>query len=504
MAPILALVSGILSFSPPLFVSADTDCKASSAKTPLEHMQAAQCLAAAKHWSGAEEHFRLARQSPDLVAAATVGHARVLFHLGQPYDGMLEVEDLLKTNPDFVPALVLFATLISVVLEDTGRSIEIMERCSKLAPNNAEVWQQLGNLYLLKHRDEEAVRCFEQAVRLRPEDPYSLASLAYAYGQTRGVETAQARFDKALQLSAQAPEPKIIVGLMYGKFLLEQKRWAESLSVYNRALQLEPRSSEAHYGRAVAHENLKDFARAEADALEAIREYAQRKDAYLLLIRVARAQKDEAKMHKYVNEVERINAEEQRQKEEGRHLQACLLKAEPLLRQGKYAEAAAVYEELLSRHPKFYEAYFALGMCYANLSQLSKAEEAFRKHLDLQPFSADGHASLGLLLLQQHRTRESQPELERALEIDPAMLEARTSLARIHVSNTDFSKALAVLLRPPSREADWDADYYVLIVGCYRDSKQRQEALAFCQRGRSRFPAADQLARICASLKHEK
>ncbi|RPI18078.1 MAG: tetratricopeptide repeat protein, partial [Acidobacteria bacterium] len=307
----------------------------------------------------------------------------------------------------------------------------------------------------------------------------------------------KARFEQALALLPQAPEPAI-VWLTYGKALEELRDWEKSRSAYTEALKLDPRSSEAHYGRAVANEKLKDFEGATSDALAAIREFpVPRKDAYLLLLRAARARKDQPEVDKYARELSRIDAEEAKQKEESRILRDLLFKAEPLFMRGQYVEAAATYEELVSRTPQFYEAYFALGMCYAHMGQLPKAVEAFRKYLALQPVSADGHASLGLVLLQTNQVNEARLELERALELDPTMMEARKTAARIRASGGDTAGALEFLLKAPNPEAEWEEDYYVLLVSCAAAAKRGAEAAKFCQSGRTRFPNSDGLGKAC-------
>ncbi|RPJ59299.1 MAG: tetratricopeptide repeat protein [Acidobacteria bacterium] len=443
----------------------------------------------------------MARQSSDTLAAAIVGHAKVLYHLNQPYDAMLELEDFLRKEPNSVPALQLFATLHAIVREDNRRAVEIMERCSQLAPKDPGVWQYLGNLYLVMSREEEGVRCLERAVQFAPQDAQVLASLAYAYSKVGKAAEGQARFEQARSLLGHTAQPALI-WLTYGKALLEERRWEESRSAYNEALRLDPESSEAHYGRAVANENLKDFAAAAADALASISEYPiPRKDAYLLLIRVSRVQNDQAKAEKYARELARVVAQEMKNKDDSRVLRELLFKAEPLFMQGQYVPAAAAYEELVRRAPQFYEAYFALGMCYAHTSQLAKAEEAFKKYLTLQPLSADGHASLGLVFLETNRMTDARSELERALQIDPGMLEVRASLARIQASASDFSKAVHLLLQAPNPEAEWDEDYYLLVVSCLGAAKRMAEAEKFCAKGTARFPNSERLAKLRASLR---
>jgi len=370
-----------------------------------------------------------------------------------------------------------------------------------LAPDDSGVWKYLGNLYLAKGRDEEAVRCFERAVQLTPQDAEGLAYLAYAYGKLGRAEESRARFGQALAVLAQAADPAV-VWLTYGKALQESRRWEESRSAYNEALKLDPRSSEAHFGRAVANENLKNLVSAVADALAAIEENpVPRKDAYLLLIRVARLQKDPVKAESYARKLADIDGQEAKKKEESRILSDLLFKAEPLFLQGEYVPAAALYEELVTRTPQFYEAYFALGMCYAHTAQLPKAEEAFRKYLALQPLSADGHASLGLVFLQTNRMNEAGSELERALEIDPGMLEARKALASIRASTSGVAAALDLLLQAPNPEGEWEEDYYVLLVSFALAAKRTPEAQKFCKSGTSRFPSSDGLARACGEVK---
>jgi len=483
--------------SSPAISGQHPDCQRSGARTPAEHLKVAECLAQSENWKAAEEHFRFARQSPATLAAATVGHARVLYHLNQPYDAMRELDELLKKHPDSAPALELLATLHTLVADDTTLALELMERCSRLATRDSGVWQHLGNLYLVKRRDEEALRCFERAVELTPRDPQALACLGYFYSKAERAEEAKARFDQALALVREASEPAI-VWLTYGRALQEQRQWEISRSACTEALKLDPKSSEAYYARAVANENLKEYEAASADALAAISEFpVPRKDAYLLLLRIARAQKDPAKAAQYARELAEIDAQEAKQREDSRVLRDMLFKAEPLFMQGQYVQAAAAYEELVNRVPTFYEAYFALGMCYAHTSQPAKAEEAFRKYLVLTPLSSDGHASLGLVLLQAGRTAEARPELERALELDPGMLEARASLARIHASASDFLKAIDLLVKAPNPEAEWDEDYYILLVSCTAAAKRPDEAAKFCAKASARYPSSERLAAVC-------
>lgn len=479
---------------------AETDCKSAGAQSPQEHYEAAECLARQSLWQEAEKQFRLAVQAKELLTEATVGHARSLFNLNQPFDALLEMETFLKSNPDSVPALNLYATLTSIVLQDNKQAITILERCARLAPNDPEIWQHLGNLYLVKQQTAEALECFKQATRLAPQDPLFLANLAYAYGLRNEISAANDEFAKALQLNKSASVPNPLVLLLYAKFLAEQNHWAEAIPAYSEMLQQDAHSSEAYYGRAIAYEKMRYYVHAEADALSSLEERGNRKDAYQLLLRVARAQKDQKKLEKYAAMILQLSSEEEKQQEDGRHLQVNLNKAEPLFNQGMFSEAAVYYEELLSRHPKFYEAYFALGICYSHMAQPGKAENAFRKYLLLQPLSADGHAALGILLSGRKSNEEALAELKRAIELDPNSLEARKTLARLYAAGEKTELALSILQQTPNPNSEWDDDYYLLLTTCYVRMNRLEDGRKICQQGMARFPHSAPLSRLGQSL----
>lgn len=395
-----------------------------------ERLRLGQTHANRGQWKEAEETLRPFRQAAPNSVEAIVLYAQSLYHLNQPFDAVLVLEELLGAQPDAVPALKLYSALLSAVVRDEAKAEEVLLRCSRLAPNDSEVWQALGSYYLERQKSDAARRCFEQATRLAPAEPAFVAGLAAAHGQLNRPQ-AVAEFKRAIKLNARSAKPNPSVYLMYAEYLLKQNRFAASIPLYTKALLLDPHSSNAYYGRAVAHEKLKILPRAEADALAALRESEKRRDAHQLLLRIYRAQKDQEKMLKYVGLIEQLTEEEAARQAVARALRTSLRAAEPLLREGKYAEAAPHYEEIIRLLPTFYESYFALGVCYSQTNRLQQAETSFKKYLSFQPLSADGHAALGILLLQQNRREEAQSKLERALQLDSSLSEARDALSWI-------------------------------------------------------------------------
>jgi tetratricopeptide (TPR) repeat protein len=130
---------------------------------------------------------------------------------------------------------------------------------------------------------------------------------------------------------------------------------------------------------------------------------------------------------------------------------------------GRLEEAAQKFEEAIRTWPDFGDAHFNLGVVYHSMGQADSAEASFRRTLEadptyakahynlgiicdrrgdfdsaeaeyraavrLDPLHAQGWANLGVLEGKRGRFEEAIPFLERALEIESGLLQARFNLA---------------------------------------------------------------------------
>ena len=60
-------------------------------------------------------------------------------------------------------------------------------------------------------------------------------------------------------------------------------------------------------------------------------------------------------------------------------MHAALDSAEHLLAAGKFHEAVAPYEKVVELSPTFYEAWFALGICYSQTGEGGRGEAALKR-----------------------------------------------------------------------------------------------------------------------------
>lgn len=411
------------------------------------------CFAGRGQWKEAEAYYRRYRNENPESPEGAVRHAQSLVRLNQPFDAVLELEEVLAAHPGHAPAWKLYAGLLDTVVKDITGAGKALERCVQLAPKDADAWKLLGNHYLAKRETAEAIRCYRAAARLKPADPLILAGLAVCLGQAGRTKEAEAVFARALRLAEQTAKPDPAVYLLYGEYLSGQERAAESVAVFTKALMRDWHSGTAYYWRAAALEKLGDYARAKADALAALRESGDRKSIHLLLVRIYRSEGSLEKAEEQAAIVAKLTEQESAEHSRARAVRAALRAGEPLLKQGRCAEAIPHYQEIVRLLPTFYEAHFALGVCYSQTGRPRDAETSLRTYLSLQPLSADGHAALGILLLGEKRTIEARSELEEALRLDPRAVEPRKALAHLYSSMSDYASAVRVL-RPAAADPE--------------------------------------------------
>jgi len=99
-----------------------------------------------------------------------------------------------------------------------------------------------------------------------------------------------------------------------------------------------------------------------------------------------------------------------------------------VLRQMPQAEKE--YLEALRLRPDLPGLHLELGQVYANSAQWPKAEAEFRAEAKLQPGNAEAAYRLGSALLQQGNARDALVELKRSNELKPEMPETLYSLGK--------------------------------------------------------------------------
>jgi tetratricopeptide (TPR) repeat protein/peroxiredoxin len=98
---------------------------------------------------------------------------------------------------------------------------ESFERATKLHASYpdtlANAWNNLGLLATRDGRMDEAIRCFQEVLRISPDHPIGLNNLGNAYRLEKNFDGARKTFERALEFSPTDPQANYGLGMVYAQ-----------------------------------------------------------------------------------------------------------------------------------------------------------------------------------------------------------------------------------------------------------------------------------------------
>jgi tetratricopeptide (TPR) repeat protein len=129
-----------------------------------------------------------------------------------------------------------------------------------------------------------------------------------------------------------------------------------------------------------------------------------------------------------------------------------------------------MYERAIQIDPQYAQAYAGIADCHSFLYMYSdssrdhqlRALEASEKALELDPDSAEGHASRALALSVAAKHGEAEEEFKTAIQLDPKLFEAYYFYARDCLSQGEYAKAAQLFEQASSvRPEDYQAPMFL-------------------------------------------
>ena len=131
-----------------------------------------------------------------------------------------------------------------------------------------------------------------------------------------------------------------------------------------------------------------------------------------------------------------------------------LLAAKQLHKEGKIAEAEAVYLDILQNDPRHAEAQHMAGVVCLQRGQLPEAEQRFLQAIELDDKQANFYSNLGNALSAQNRIEEAYKSFQQALNLNPqhsaALSNAATALLSLGRASEAKPLCLQILAKEPN------------------------------------------------------
>ena len=335
----------------------------------------------------------------------------VLAHRQGRQDEALEwMKELLKVAPKASSW-----SNLGTALQAKGRfdeAVQCYQQALRLEPGMAEAAMNLGSVLAGKGENAQAEECFRQAIERKPE-------LAEAWVNLGNMLQAAGRSDEALtcQDRAIALKPELVEARFNrGNVLFAKGRVDEAIAEYREAVRLRPEMAEIHGNLGNALQEVHQFSDAELSYRQAINIKPEYAEVWYNMGNLRQAEGAEA------------------------DLSACEAEVREARRSQKLVEAAACYERAVKLNPNLAEGWYNLGNTLEALGALPQAECSFRRAIEVRPAYAHAHYNRGCMLEKLGAIDEAIKEMEQAIALDDNYGQARFGRALAELRSGDFAR----------------------------------------------------------------
>jgi tetratricopeptide (TPR) repeat protein len=452
---------------------------------------------------------KLEEAKTQLDQAVRIDPARPDVHnlLGSVYDRMGRLDDAIRC---YLRAIELdpsvaapFNNLGIAYLRknDVDHAIQAFRRALQVEPENISSHYNLGIVYLRAREYGPAVSHLEQARRKSPDDVGILFHLGTAYVEQGNPSLCLELFDKSPR--AQAAGRLAEVQVLLGTALARVGRVDEALPRFEAAIRMRPEAPEPYYKLGLAYQKKQAWAEARAALEKALERHSTPPSEYYLAIgEVYR------RLGLHSEAKNAFKQSLQTENPEPGHMAMGGL----LMEARRYGEAATEFEQVLKRNPSSKDAalnlafalykggnhqaalerlriletgpappdtafyYTVLGNVLAKLGQWDQALEALRKGTELEPRHLDLYFQMGLVMLNAGALQDASDLLKRVSARHPNSATLRVGLAQVCLAGDQLEAAERHLHEAIRMNPEYDEPHF-LLGHCYLELNRFDQAL---------------------------
>jgi len=233
------------------------------------------------------------------------------------------------------------------------------------------------------------------------------------------------------------PEKAKAEHVTQGEAYLKDSKFQEASLEFRNAIQIDDKLAAAHWGLARAFEGLERVPETLDELRKTVTLDKNNLEARIKLgnyyLFGSRGRAD------VISEAERL-AKEVLEKDSN-SIEGHILMGSVLFAQNQKDKAFAELNHAVEIDPKRVESYLSMAKFYMVTREPAKAEELYKRGISVNGNSALAHTEYGKFLAQANRLGESEAELRKAVEVDPADRNAKFVLASYYLVSRQFDKA---------------------------------------------------------------
>ena len=296
-----------------------------------------------------------------------------------------------------------------------GDGNRVWSRAIAVTENNYGAHNCLGRTWFSQGRLDEAIREFQEVIRLNPNFAEAYISLGRSFTDSKRVDEAIVCYQKVLEIQPDY----FMAHFNLSEILSQNGRVDEAIVHYQKALQINPDYEEAHNNLGVTLLRKGNVDEAIVHLQKALEINPNIAEAHCNL-GIALFQKrnvDEAIIH--LQKALQIKPD---------YEEACFNLGNALLQKRRVDEAIVCFQKALQIKPDYAEAHNNLGFALNSKGRLDEAIRELQESLRLKPDSAETHCNLGRVLGKEGRLDEAIREFQEALRLKPDYAKASNIL----------------------------------------------------------------------------
>jgi tetratricopeptide (TPR) repeat protein len=176
--------------------------------------------------------------------------------------------------------------------------------------------------------------------------------------------------------------------------------------------------------------------------------------------------------------------------------------AQEFLMAGRTAQAAPLIQRLSQKHPTFPETWLLLGRLKFLEKNTAAAEEALRRHLQLDPQSINGQFQLGMCLLAEQRYADAALTFERCIALKPDFGPAFFNLG-FALAKTGQKERAVQCFRESIRHSPEHVESYILLADLHLQLGQTIQAARLADQAEALHSADPRLPVLRAKIQKQ-